>query len=63
MPQKGGTVPTYIALGLAALAAAMSGPQVRLADIDGTLLWLLTVQAQAPDMPQLPGESMRFGSP
>lgn len=62
MPQKAGTLPTYIALGLAALAAIMSGPQVRFRDIDSTLLWVLTLRAQALDAPQLPGEPIRFGS-
>lgn len=64
MQQLAGSVPTYIAMGLAALAAVMSGGQPRLGDIDGALLWLLTAQGRALDMPQpILEEPTRFTSP
>ena len=63
MRHHAGNVPTYIAIGLAALAAIMSDPR-RHTDLDATLLWLLTVQGRALDMPQPdPQEATRFVSP
>lgn len=50
MSPRAGNVPTYIAIGLAALAAIMSGPY-RHTDVDAALLRLLTSQAWATDMP------------
>lgn len=67
MRQQRGNLPTYIALGLAVVAAIMSSsrhqPNVG-ADLDAALLSLLTIQALATDMPQSdPEQPMLFASP
>jgi len=65
MRQKTETLPMYLALGLAALAAVMSGFQQRPdIDIDATVLYVLTASANALDMPQPDPEKLeQFTSP
>ena len=50
MHEQAGFMPTYLALGLAALAAVLSAPKTP-RDIDADLLWLLTAEATAIDVP------------
>ena len=63
MHQKVGALPTYLALGLAALAAIMSASPHR-PDIDGAVLYLLTATANALEMAQPdPEQPEQFTSP
>jgi hypothetical protein len=63
MRQQAGNVPTYIAVGLATLAAIMSSRPDH-TDIDATVLRLLTLHAQALDMPPPdPEQPMQITSP
>ena len=64
MRSQAAMLPAYLAMGLAALAAMMSGPVPRLGDIDGAMLWLLTAEAAAVDMPPADvAEQMPFAGP
>lgn len=45
------TVAVYVAIGLVGPSTIASSSYPRIGGIDGTLLWLLTVQGQAMEMP------------
>lgn len=62
MRQNIGIVPTYLAVGLAALAAIMSGSQ-RQFDVDAALLSVLTATANALDMPLDAEQQEQVASP
>lgn len=63
MRQQDGNAPVYIAVCLAILAALASSRRNHM-DIDATVLWLLTLQAQAVEMPQMdPEQPMQVASP